>query len=287
MAQPLGTPTAVLADSGASYVDWPAIIAGAVLATAISFVLITFGAALGLSATSAEPGEGVSLRWVTLGGGLWFIWVVISSNAAGAYLAGRMRRRIGDATEDESDTRDGAHGLLVWALGALLGAMLATSGVAGVVRGAGAVAQGAATAAGGVAGALEGQVDYYASLIQRDPGGQEGSPEARQQVVTVLTRSIADGELAPDDRQYLVDLVAAETGAQPAEVEGRIDAALARFEEARQAAIEMADQARVAAVISAFVVAATLLAAAAMAYFAAVMGGNHRDTNVAFRGMLR
>ena len=289
--QPLATPTAAIADAGASYVDWPAIIAGAVLATALSFVLITFGAALGLSASSPEAGEGLSLRWVTIAGGLWFVWVVVSSNAAGGYLAGRMRRRIGDATEDESDTRDGAHGLLVWAVGALIGAMLATSGVSGVVRGAaataGAVAEGAGVAAGGVAGALEGQVDYFASLIQRNPGAQGGSADAQAQVATVLMRSISDGELAPEDRQYLVDVVAAEAGAQPAEVEAQVDAALARFEEARQTAIAAVEQARVAAVISAFVIAATLLVAAAMAYLAAVMGGNHRDKNVAFRSMLR
>ena len=288
MAQPpLATPIVATADANASYVDWPAIIAGAVLATAISFVLVTFGAALGLSAASPEPGEGLSIRWITIAGGLWFVWVVVSSNAAGGYLAGRMRRRIGDATEDESDTRDGAHGLLVWALGALLGAILATSGAAGVVRGAAATAGAVAQGAGGVAGALEGQVDYFASLVQRNAGGQIGSPEGQAQIATVLTRSVADGEIAPEDRQYLVDLVASEAGAPPAEVEAQVDAALVRFEEARQAAIDAVDRARIAAVISAFVVAATLLVAAAAAYLAATIGGNHRDQNVAFRNILR
>jgi len=289
--QPLATPLAVTTDAGASsYIDWPAIIAGAVLATALSLVLLTFGAALGLSATSAETGEGLSLRWITIAGGLWFVWVMVSSNAAGGYLAGRMRRRTGDATEDESDTRDGANGLIVWALGALLGVMLAASSVAGVVRGAattaGAVAQGAGAAAGGVAGALEGQMDYFAGLVQRGGGGV-GTPESRAEVAAVLMRGVGDGEVSPEDRQYLVDLVAAETGTEAAEVEAQVDAALARFDEARAAAVDAVEQARVAAVISAFVVAATLLIAAAAAYLAAVVGGDHRDRNVAFRSMLR
>lgn len=288
MAQPLATPVAPAANAGASYVDWPAIIAGAVLATAISFVLITFGAALGLSATSPEAGEGISIRWMTIAAGIWFVWVVVSSNAAGGYLAGRMRRRVGDATEVEAETRDGAHGLLVWAVGALLGAMIATSGITGVVRGAvstaGAVTEGAA---GGVAGALEGQVDYFAGLIQRNTGPQAENADTQSQVVSVLMRSIREGEVSAEDRQYLVDMAAAQTGAQPAEVEENVDAALTQFEEARQAAVDAAEQARIAAVISAFVVAATMLAAAAVAYFAATMGGDHRDRNVAFRTMMR
>jgi hypothetical protein len=130
-------------------------------------------------------------------------------------------------------------------------------------------------------------MDYFAGLVQRNAGSPASDPEVREQIVTVLMRSVREGEVDPEDRQYLVDLVASQTGAEPAEVEAQVDSALARLEEARQAAIDAADQARVAGVISAFVIAATLLAAAAVAYFAATMGGDHRDRNVAFRAMLR
>src|SRR6201999_1604817 len=60
---------------------------------------------------------------------IWSIWVLVSSLIAGGYLAGRFRHRTYDATEHESDVRDGAHGLLVWALAALLGSYLVTSAV--------------------------------------------------------------------------------------------------------------------------------------------------------------
>jgi hypothetical protein len=51
------TPTADVAvvnveADNASFVDWAAILAGAILASAISFVLFAFGTALGLSLTS-------------------------------------------------------------------------------------------------------------------------------------------------------------------------------------------------------------------------------------------
>ena len=43
-----------------SSIDWAAVIAGAFVAAAISFVLLTFGTAIGLSITSPYPREGIS-----------------------------------------------------------------------------------------------------------------------------------------------------------------------------------------------------------------------------------
>ena len=43
-----GTPTSASTTGGASFVEWGAVFAGAVLAAAISFVLLTFGTAIGL-----------------------------------------------------------------------------------------------------------------------------------------------------------------------------------------------------------------------------------------------
>ena len=105
-----------------SYVDWPAIFAGTALAVALSFVLLTFGSAIGLSVASFEPGEGASLLWLGIASGIWFIWVAITSFAAGGYLAGRLRRPVPGTSIDEIETRDGAHGVLVWATAALVGA---------------------------------------------------------------------------------------------------------------------------------------------------------------------
>jgi hypothetical protein len=112
-----------------SYVDWPAIFAGAAIAGAISFVLVTFGAGIGLTLTSPYAGEGVALSWYVLGVGLWMVWAQVTAFGAGAYVAGRLRRRVDDATEHEVDIRDGAHGLIVWAVGVLLGAIIAFSGI--------------------------------------------------------------------------------------------------------------------------------------------------------------
>ena len=186
-----------------------------------------------------------------------------------------------------SDTRDGANGLTVWAVATLIGAMLATSGVSTITRGAGAAAgavmQAAGSAAGGAAGALGDQLDYFAGLVQRGDGTAIGKPEVRREVGTILARSLRSGEVSPGDRDYMVNLVAAETATPPEEVGKRVDAALQQFNEAQQAAIDAAETARVAGIISAFAIAATLFVAAAAAYMAAVAGGKHRDENIAFR----
>ncbi len=284
-------PAAVVAPAdGASYLDWSSIVAGALLATAISLVLFAFGAALGLGMVSPEEGAAPG-RWIAIAAGLWFVWVVITANMAGGYLAGRMRRRTGDATPDESDTRDGANGLTVWAVATLIGAMLATSGISTVVRTAGAAAgtvvqaagSAAGGAAGGAAGAVGDQLDYFAGLVQRGEGTALGTPEVRREIGTILARSVREGEVSQDDRAYMVGIVAEETGTPPEQVSPRVDAALRQLDEAREAAIDAAEAARAAGIVSGFVIAATLFAAAAAAYVSAVAGGNHRDENVAFR----
>jgi hypothetical protein len=266
-------------ENGRSYCDWPAIFIGAIFAVAFSFILFTFGAGLGLSMLSAEPGEGVSMRWWAIATGLWFIWVAVSSFGAGGYLAGRMRRPVADATADEVETRDGVHGLTVWAAGTVIATVLAMGGVGGLI-GAGLSATG--SAAGGAAELVEDQGDYFASLVLRDEAGASPSPEALSEVGTILVRSVAEGSVSPANRDRLVQIAAAETGTQPAEVEQRVDEALGALEQARQDAIEAVETARVVGLITAFVLAATMMVSAAVAYLTATLGGQHRDQRIPF-----
>lgn len=263
------------APAAGSYVDWAAIMAGTVLAVALSFVLLTFGSAIGLGAASFEPGEGTSVLWLGIASGLWFIWVAITSFGAGAYLAGRMRRPVPGASADEVEVRDGAHGVLVWASGALIGAALATAGVTGVVGAAGKVV---GTAAQTAAEAVGGDLDYLGGRLL---GG--GDAEMRQEVAGVLTRSFASGgTIAPEDRSYLISIVSRATGQPEEQVTAAVDNAVAEAQSTYDKAIATAERARVAAGIAAFVVAATLLVSAAAGYAAAVAGGDHRDRNLKF-----
>src|SRR5690606_3646316 len=135
----------------ASYVDWSAIIAGILFASAISLLFIAFGSAIrlnlvGFNARDAAPGLLIGVAAASR-----LLWVQVSSLMAGGYLAGRLRRRHFDATEDESDVRDGAHGLIVWAGATVLGAMIALGGVGAAVSVAGSALSTATTATATVA----------------------------------------------------------------------------------------------------------------------------------------
>src|SRR4051794_30134913 len=126
---PAGSSTAPA--GAASFVEWGAVIAGAFLAAAISFVLLTFGAAIGLSAVSPWPNSGASAKVIASLAVFWAMAQQIGSIMVGGYVAGRMRSRWHEPGH-EAEFRDGLHGALVWAVAVLLSALLVfmTAGVA-------------------------------------------------------------------------------------------------------------------------------------------------------------
>ena len=127
MANTFPEVTAVSVETGTAehYVDWGAIAAGVFVAIAVSSVFLAFGSAIGLSLTSFHASESAPVIGLVIAAGLWLLWVQISSFIGGAYVAGRMRRRIGDAKAHEVEMRDGAHGLIVWAVNIVIGVVLA------------------------------------------------------------------------------------------------------------------------------------------------------------------
>jgi hypothetical protein len=84
-----------------------------------------------------------------------------------------------------------------------------------------------------------------------------------------MTVSSHRGMLA-EDRTYLVRLVSAYTGLSAADADKRVTEVAAR-------AKENIDRARRAAAVLAFMVAAAALVGAAVAWFAATAGGQHRE----------
>lgn len=275
-----------------SAVDWAAIIAGGVLATAISFILLTFGSAIGLSLASPYEGEGRSLMFLAVAAGLWLIWVQVSSFMAGGYLAGRLRRRVGDGTPHETEMRDGAHGLMVWALGVLIGAMMAASVVSGVAKTGAAVASAGAQAVGqGVAQAAANlnPMDYGLDSLFRSeqPAAAQDAAASTEEAGRILARSAANGSISAEDKTYLAQMIASRTGIDQPAAEQRIDQAMQTLNEATAQAKAAADQARHISVIIAFVTAVSLVISAAGAWWAAGLGGRHRDEGTDFSHLVR
>ncbi|WP_240231528.1 hypothetical protein [Devosia lacusdianchii] len=273
-----------------SYVDWPAIIAGIILASAISLVLISFGSAVGLNFLDFGYGDGPNPIFVGIAAASWFLWVQISSFMAGGYITGRLRRRYFDATEDESDLRDGAHGLLVWAGAAILGAVIAVGGIGAAANAVGSVAATATTAASNVAEGAADALDpnaYFIDTLFRSTQPVDAAAARGEAGRIFAQAALGDGTVAEEDRTYLASVVAANTGIAPEEAQARVDQVIANVETARQEAIEAARIARNTTIIGAFLLAASLLVSAIGAFWAAQKGGNHRDQNTVFADVFR
>lgn len=285
MSMPSDVTIATAADPVAdhsSYVDWPAVIAGIVLASAISLVLMAFGAAIGLSFTDFRSPETAAPVWVAIAAGTWLLWVQVSSFMAGGYLTGRMRRRFHDSTEHESDVRDGAHGLLVWAGALVVGAVIAVSGIGAAVN---AVSNVAGTAVTAAATASEDAVSldpnaYFIDTMFRSDNPVQGA-DSRGEVGRILMNA-ATGTVSDADRAYMATIVARDTGLTQADAEARVTQVLTQVEEAKAKAVAAAETARKTTVLAAFLTAAAFLVAAAGAYWAASMGGRHRDEGTVF-----
>ncbi len=76
-----------------SAVSWPAIIAGAFVAAAVSLVLLTLGSGLGFAAISPWPGHGISATTFVVTSAIWLIVTQWISSGFGGYVAGRLRTR--------------------------------------------------------------------------------------------------------------------------------------------------------------------------------------------------
>jgi hypothetical protein len=107
-------------------------------------------------------------------------------------------------------------------------------------------------------------------LFRSDRPPNAPDPELRAEVGRILMAGAGRRELTGDERAYLVRLVAARTGLEAQAADRRAGEVL---NETRQAA----RQARATSVIIGFMVAASLALGAAAAWFAAGVGGRHRD----------
>ena len=277
-----------------SYVEWGPILAGAIAASALSFLLLTFGSAIGLSLTSPWPSSGARLWVVALAVGWWAVAVQIASFAAGGYLAGRMRSRWAESSE-ESEFRDSTHGFMVWAVGVLFGGLLlAFTGGAAIKTATQSAALIAGGATAGAANALwqSGPVDYAVDLLLRPeprgtatpaappqpgPSAQRDDQALRSEVGRIFAATIQNREFSERDRNYLVRVIQTRTGLPEAEAQSRVDGAVNEARDLEIKAREQADKARRAAIITGFIAAASLLISLVAACYFAGIGGRHRN----------
>ncbi|NWJ27511.1 hypothetical protein [Rhizobium sp. RM] len=344
-----------------SYVDWPAIFAGAVIASGAMAVLTAFASGLGLSSISVDEGGDVSSFWLIITG-LFVIISMVACYMLGGYIAGRMRRPAGSTDRDELTTRDGINGLVVWGIGTVVSAFLALgilsggakavgsvaqtaleatgSAVGGAVQGTGQVAGGLISGAGSAAGGLAqgaGQaapsieqmlpqglkanpLDYFTDTLLRAETQRNQSPSVQnagdyqRQISGILGNLLSTGQISDAERTWLTNEVSARTSISQADAQARVDETVERIQalrtqaqqkvdeakkqiddmraqaeqalaDAKTKAADAAEKARIAGVLSAFLLAASALVSAAASYIGGVHGGRHRDEGRIWGGL--
>jgi len=251
-------------DEPASYVQWGPAIAGALAAAALAFVLHSFAAAIGLAVASTAPTWRDSSAMLHVLSGIYLVLAAIASFGLGGYIAGRLRTSW-DGTAEETEFRDGTHGLLVWAIGLVLTVLLTAAAAQSLTRL-------AAPAASAPSVAGENIIAYDLDRLFRAERRPQDADLTypRSEAARIILTSAGHTGMAADDRAYLVRLTAATTGLPPAEAQQRVDTTVAQ-------ALDNIRKARRAAVILAFMAGAAALVGAAVAWWAACTGGEHRD----------
>ena len=287
--------TAVPEESSATAVSWGPIIAGAVAAAAATLLLMLLGSGLGLTMVSPWSGQSASLTTIAVSTAVWLVVVQWISACLAGYMAGRLRTKWVGLHTDEVFFRDTAHGFLAWALATLLLAGVLGSALSSAV-GAGAsaataVATGAATGAASGAAAnasapgVTDTTSYFVDALFRPataaaPDGAsvpEAAATVDAQASRILLAGAASGEMSPEDRTYLEQLVAARTGLPAAEAKARVDQVMQRVDAAKAQAKEAADTARKASATLALAGALSLVIGAFIAAASAALGGRLRD----------
>jgi hypothetical protein len=275
-------PAIISADdsSAASAVSWAAILAGAAVAAAAAIILFTLGVGLGFAALPGMSGHHRSATAFAVTSAIWLVVTQWLTAAIGGYVTGRLRTRWVNVHTHEVFFRDTAHGLITWALGALLGTILALGTVGSLagagMRGAGAMASSASEES------LRYSID---ELLRPSPTNESAASSAdtsggpgpagmdaggNGQAARILLHGIAQPEVPPADRDYLAHLVARRAGIPLSEARERVDNTITELR-------HDAEVARKAAATTGILTALSLLIGAFIACVSAALGGRLRD----------
>jgi hypothetical protein len=279
-----------LADT-VSCVSWAAVFAGAFVAAAFSLALVALGAGIGLVSVSPWSSNNPSVTTFTVLAAAWFIAVQLFASGVGGYIAGRLRTRWAGVHTDEVYFRDTAHGLLVWAVGAVIAAALlawaASSAVSGVAHVAGAATEAVGAATGEAASAMGNPAGYFSDMLMRsDHPAVADQAAATAESGRILTRALYNGDLPAADKTYLAQIVASRTGVSQPDAEKRVADVFDQAQKAKQQAAdkakEAADAARKTGVYVALWAFISLLVGAFSASYMATVGGSQRDESPLF-----
>ena len=261
------------ASPSTSAASWPAIIAGAFVAAAVTLILLALGSGLGFASISPWPGKGVTGTTFAATTAIWLILTQWVSAGLGGYLAGRLRTRWIGTHAHEVFFRDTAQGLITWAVASVLVAAAIGSSIGAAGRAVGAAGR---TAADGASAVLHGSAyDIDRLLRPADVGAPQADP--KPEVARIIAHAAVTGDISDGDHAYLAQLVAARTGITLEDAQKRVDGFLSDVKDAEARAKATADAARKVAAKASIYLALSMLVGAFIASVSAALGGRLRD----------
>ncbi|GAB3253287.1 hypothetical protein [Chitinimonas naiadis] len=283
-----------------SAVSWAAIIAGAVVAAALSLMLLLLGMGLDLSTMSPWVRSSIGTRTIAWSTILWLMTSHMFAAACGGYITARLCCRWRGEDDDEIYFRDSAHGLLAWSLAALITAVLLTPSIESLLTPAGRAGSPAAVQAKPdiPADALPDtgrDMAYEVDLLFRRnttvtrayPQGplkypaEVPSPHLSAEVTRILLNALDSHGLPEGDIRYVGQVIAPYTGLPQAVAEQRvkdsfetIQAKLNMQTVTLQEALKRDQKNTANSMLWLFI---AVLMGAFVACVAAIWGGQHRD----------
>lgn len=278
-----------------SGVSWSAVIAGVFAAIAVSIIVIALGSGIGMAVTSPYAySSSPSASTMTIIGALWLVFAQAVGFAVGGYVAGRLRRGPAQMHTDEVKFRDGANGLIVWAIGVVLTFFFVAVAVNKVGSAVGSAATKTAAASVVSVASQPESLDYFTDMLFRPnpqtgvnataaagtpangvtPTEANGGNDQRMQIDRIMLTGLGPNGMSNDDRVYLARMVSARTGLSQEDAQRRVDDVVNRT---KTEAAQATDTARKAAAYLSFWTFMSLLFGAVCATLGGILGGDLRD----------
>jgi hypothetical protein len=257
---------------------WPAIFGAVILVIAVQVLLSLLGVGIGLGTVDTNAGDTPGAAVLGIGAGVWWIISSFIALLVGGYVAGWLA---GIETR-----RDGAlHGLIAWGLATLVSFWLLTSAIGGIMgsgfsmlrdvssvtgKGISDAVTPLAQGAGLSPDSLQPTMQTYLQPMDADPTTM--SPQdAQKAVATNLATYAKGGADAGPAKERIIDIMAAQMKISRDEASARFQRAEAKFNQAREQAVQTAKNAAdasasVASKTSFAVFGVMLLGAVAAAY---------------------
>lgn len=200
-------------------VSWSSIFAGVTAAIAVQLLLNLLGIGVG-SATinpqqGQQPGQGLAV-----GAAIWFVICSIVALFVGGWIAGRL--------SGTTNKKDGAlHGFVTWALASLVLLYVLSTAVGGLVGGAASVlgqtASLAARGAQAVTPAAANVISQATGVTPEQVQSEAGDLARDSNFQAFVAGVIRNGQVTPQDRQALANLLVDRRNMSMQEANGTID----------------------------------------------------------------